>query len=123
MRSTTAGANSSGEAIQLRTSSGTSAIAAIDNAGARAIEEQLIFAAIWAGATRKEAGERISYLSDTSYLGTNFQLQSIVSLLEKNSQTGLLSNRNMYAIINKAVPGVLSSYDDNEVQKISDYQE
>ncbi|MCL2306482.1 MAG: DUF4055 domain-containing protein, partial [Planctomycetaceae bacterium] len=46
-----AGANSSGEAIAMRAASGTASIADIDTSGARAIEEQLIFAAIWAGAS------------------------------------------------------------------------
>ncbi len=37
-----AGANSSGDAIKLRTASGTAAISTIDKTGAKAIEEQLI---------------------------------------------------------------------------------
>ena len=112
-----AGANSSGEAIQLRTASGTAFIAAVDNAGARAIEEQLVYAAIWAGATQREAGDRISYDADTSYLDNKVQLQAVVAMLQANQATGLLSSENMYNVMSNALPGVLSSYDDNEVQK------
>lgn len=115
-----AGAGSSGESIQLRTASGTAVIAAIDNAGSRAIEEQLVFAAQWAGATREEAGQRIGYDADTSYLSNDFQLQAVVSLLEKNFATQTLSNQNLYAVLEKTLPGVLSSFEDNEIQKVTD---
>ncbi len=59
-----AGANSSSDAIRLRTESGTAAIAAADRAGARAIEEQLCFASLWAGASRDETRDRISFEAD-----------------------------------------------------------
>lgn len=115
-----AGASSSGEAIQLRTASGTAVIASIDNAGSRAIEEQLVFAAQWAGATQADAGKRIGYDADTSYLSSDFQLQSVVNLLKENFATQTLSNQNLYAVLEKTLPGVLSSFEDNEVQKVTE---
>lgn len=118
-----AGASSSGDAIQLRTASGTAVIASIDNAGSRAIEEQLVFAAQWAGATQDEAGERIAYDADTSYLSNDFQLQSVVNLLKENCATQVLSNQNLYSVLEKTLPGVLSSFEDNEIQKISESEE
>ena len=118
-----AGAGSSGEAIQLRTTSGTAAIAAMDSNGARAIEEQLIFAAIWAGANPDEAAQRISYEADTSYLASDFQLQSVVSLLMANATADggmpFLSKENLYAILDKSLPNTLTSYEDNEAQKVN----
>lgn len=118
-----AGANSSGNAIQLRTASGTAMIAMIDQTGARAIEEQLIYAAMWAGATAEEAGYRISYKADTSYLSTDFQLQSVVSLLTTNATadngTQLLSKENLYSILEKSLPNTLTSFEDNEAQKVN----
>lgn len=115
-----AGANASGDALMLRTASGTAMIASIDQAGAHAIEEQLIFASIWAGATPQEAAERISYKADTSYLATDFQLQSVVSLLTANGTADagepFLSKRNLYSVLEKSIPGALSSFEDNEYQ-------
>ncbi len=111
------GANSSGKAIQLRTTSGTASIAAIDRAGGKAIEEQLVFAAIWAGATRDEAGQRITYEADTSYLDVDFNLSELVSFLNVNSDLGgdgpFLSDENAYALLQKAVPNVLTDFHDN----------
>ncbi|MDO4587975.1 MAG: hypothetical protein Q4C95_11880 [Planctomycetia bacterium] len=115
-----AGANSSGEAIQLRTASGTAAIAAIDRTGAKALEEQLVFASVWSGATFAEAGDRISFEADVSYLGTDFSLQTVVSLLQANQQTQTLSRQNLYSILEKSVPGTLSSFDDNEIQLVAE---
>lgn len=116
-----AGANSSSKAIELRAASGTATIAAIDQAGARAIEEQLIFASIWTGASEETAGNRISYLADTSYLNSDLTLGSITSFIEKNSTadsgTPLLSRRNIYSILEQALPNTLSSFEDNETQK------
>ncbi len=117
-----AGANSSGEAIQLRTASGTASIASIDRAGSRAIEEQLVFASMWTGSTQTEAGERIAYDADTSYLGTDFQLPAIVSLLQANQNTQTLSRVNVYSLLEKAMPGVLSSFEDNEIQKATELE-
>ncbi|MDD3585635.1 MAG: hypothetical protein PHQ75_00505 [Thermoguttaceae bacterium] len=118
-----AGANSSGDALQLRTASGTAMIATIDQTGARAIEEQLIYASMWAGATFEEAGERISYKADTSYLSSDFQLQSVVSLLSVNAMADggmpLLSKANLYAILEKSLPNTLTSFEDNESQKVN----
>lgn len=115
-----AGANSSGDALKLRTAAGTAAIAAMDKAGARAIEEQLRFAAIWAGATKDEAVERITFEADTTYLGQDFQLASVVSFIQANEQTKILSKQNAYSILERTFPDVISSYEDNEEQKLSD---
>ena len=118
-----AGAGASGEAIKLRTASGTANIAAMDQAGALAIEEQLVFAAIWAGATPEEAMDRITFRADTSYLGSEVQLQSVVGMIQTNQQTRTLSNEALYRLLDKAVPGVLPTYEDNEIQKVIDMEE
>lgn len=118
-----AGANSSGDAIKLRTASGTAAISTIDKAGAKAIEEQPMFASIWAGASVKEAFERICFEADTTYLGAEFQIQSVVSFLQANKDSHILSKQNAYAILERTFPGVLSSYDDNEAQILQDSEE
>lgn len=118
-----AGAGASGEAIKLRTASGTANIAAMDNAGALAIEEQLVYAAIWAGATPEQAMDRITFRADTSYLGSEVQLQSVVGMIQLNQQTKTLSNEALYRLLDKAVPGVLPTYEDNEVQKIADMED
>ena len=68
---------------------------------ARAIEEQLVFAAIWAGASAKEAGKRISYQADTSYLGSKFSLGEVTSFLVTNGNLKVLSNENQYAILER----------------------
>lgn len=115
-----AGANTSGEAIKLRTASGTAAVAAIDKAGALAIEEQLIYAAIWAGATRTEAMDRIEFRADTSYLGSEVDLSSVVGLVSLNQETRTLSDEALYRLIDKSVPGVLPSFEDNQAQKKAD---
>ena len=115
-----AGANSSGDALKLRTASGTAAIATMDKTGARAIEEQLIYAAIWAGATPDEAFERITFEADTTYLGAEFQIQSVVSFMQTNKDARLLSRQNAYSILEKTFPGVISNFDDNEAQLMSD---
>ncbi|MDO5554765.1 MAG: hypothetical protein Q4G68_13485 [Planctomycetia bacterium] len=117
-----AGAGASGEAITLRAASGTANIAKMDKTGARALEEQLIFASVWAGASIEEAAERVSYQADTSYLSSEFDLSKVVSLMLANQTADsegkpFLSMENMYAVLDRAVPGVLSSYEDNEVQK------
>lgn len=118
-----AGANSSGDAIKLRTASGTAAISTIDKTGAKAIEEQLMFASIWAGASVKEAFDRICFEADTTYLGAEFQIQSVVSFLQANKDSHILSKQNAYAILERTFPGVLSSYDDNEAQLLQDSDE
>jgi hypothetical protein len=115
-----AGANSSGDALRLRTASGTVAVATIDKTGARAIEEQLCFASRWAGASVEETQRRIAYLPDTSYVGAEFALEAVVDLLKTNGETRALSNRNVYAFLEKAAPGVLPSFEDNEEQKKED---
>lgn len=114
-----AGANSSGDAIELRTASGTASIAAIDHAGALAIEEQLIYAAIWSGETPETAAEKISYEADTSYLNSELLLQSVVSLINSNTNpdgTPVLSKENIYRILQKTLPDTLSSFEDNTAQ-------
>lgn len=115
-----AGANSSGDALKLRTASGTAAIATIDKTSARAIEEQLRSAAIWAGATPEEAFDRITFEADTSYLEQEFQLQSVVSFIQANSQNKVLSRQNAYSILEKTFPDVISNFEDNEAQMLSE---
>lgn len=115
-----AGANSSGDALRLRTASGTAAIAAMDKTGARAIEEQIIFAAIWAGATPREAYDRISFEADATYLGAEFQIQSVVSFMQLNKESQLLSRQNAYSILEKTFPGVISNFADNDAQLEAD---
>ena len=115
-----AGANSSGEAIAMRAASGTASIADIDTSGARAIEEQLVFAAIWAGASHQEAGERISYTADTSYLGSKFSLGEVTSFLVVNGTQKVLSRQNQYAILEAIGPGVITNFEDNEIQLLQE---
>lgn len=115
-----AGANSSGTALQLRTSSGTAAIATMDKTSARAIEEQLRFAAIWAGATLQESTDRITFEADTTYLAQDLQIQSVVSFIQANESSKILSKQNAYSILERTFPDILSSYEDNEAQKMSD---
>ena len=92
----------------------------MDKTGARAIEEQIIYAAIWAGATFEEAYKRITFESDTTYLGQEFQIQSVVAFINANKDTKLLSKQNAYAILEKTFPGVITNFEDNEEQLISD---
>ena len=111
-----AGANSSAEAIKLRTSTGTAAVAAIDQTGARAIEEQLISASIWAGASRHEAMDRITYEADTSYVVTELQLQTVSNFIAQNEKHPILSRESLYRLLNKSLPGILPAYEDNQRQ-------
>ena len=115
-----AGANSSGEAIAMRTASGTASIADMDQAGARAIEEQLVFAAIWAGASVKEAGERISYQADTSYLGSKFSLAEVTSFIVVNAAQKVLSKENQWAFFEAVAPNLLTSFEDNQIQLLQE---
>ena len=115
-----AGANSSGDALRLRTASGTAAIAVMDKTSGRAIEEQIRFAAIWAGATKSEAFDRITFESDTTYLGQDFQLQNVVSFIQTNANTRVLSKQNAYSILEKTFSGIITNYEDNEAQLISE---
>lgn len=115
-----AGANSSGDALKLRTASGTAAIADMDKTSARAIEEQIRFAAIWAGATATEAFDRITFEADTTYLGQDFQLQGVVSFLQANAQSRMLSRQNAYSILERTFSDVISNYEDNEAQLMTE---
>lgn len=115
-----AGANSSGDALKLRTASGTAAIADMDKTSARAIEEQLRFAAIWAGASKSEAFDRITFEADTTYLGQDFQLQGVVSFLQANAQSKMLSRQNAYSILERTFSDVISNFEDNEAQLVSE---
>lgn len=117
-----AGANASERALALRADSGTATVAAIDQAGARALEEQIIFAYVWAGATFDEAAKNVKFEANTSYLGDDFELSSVVQLLTANSAGGskLLSDRQLYKLIDKAAGGSLDSFEDNEAQKIDE---
>ncbi len=110
-----AGANSSGDAIQLRMMSGTASIAEIDLAGGKAIEEQLCYAAYWAGATWEDVGKRISYKVDTSYAKTEFSLAEVVSLMMANATQKLLSPQAVYELIRQKAPG-LPIWEDNKAQ-------
>ncbi len=112
-----AGANSSSEALRIRTTTGTASIAAIDKTGARGIEEQLCFASLWSGATYDETRRRIKYEPDVSYLGAEASLDAVVELLKANHETGTLSERSAYAFLERAAPGALPSYEDNQEQK------
>lgn len=118
-----AGANSSGEALKLRTASGTAAIATMDKTGARAIEEQIRFAAIWAGATKDEAVNRITFEADTTYIGKDFEISNVVSFLQANTSSKLLSKQNAYAILERTFPDIISNYEDNQMQIISDEED
>ena len=88
----------------------------MDKTGARAIEEQIIFAAIWAGATFKEAYDRISFEADTTYLGAEFQISSVVSFMQANKDARFLSKQNAYSVLERTFPGVISNFQDNEAQ-------
>ena len=112
------GANTSGTAITLRTAAGTATISEIDRAGARAIEEQLCYAAVWSGMTWEQAGENISYEVDTSYMASQGTVQEFVQLMGANMAMGkpFLSKRNLYAIAEKHHPKTLTSYEENELQ-------
>jgi hypothetical protein len=107
-----AGANASGDAIILRMIAGTSIIREIDLVGGKAIEEQLCFAARWAGATIAEAGERIAYEVDTSYADAGYTLTDIAQLMSANQATNLFSNEILYELVRKKYP-MLPTYSDN----------
>jgi hypothetical protein len=113
------GANTSGKAITLRTAAGTATVGEIDRAGARAIEEQLCFAAVWSGMSWYEAGESISYEVDTSYMASQGTVREFVTLMGANLSMGepFLSRQNLYAILQKLNPSTLTDWDDNELQK------
>lgn len=111
-----AGANSSGDAIQLRMMSGTATIAEIDHAGGKAIEEQLCYAAYWAGATWEEVGERISYKVDIAYAKTDFMLSEVVNLMMANANLKLFAPQVLYELIRLKAPGVMPEWEDNLAQ-------
>ncbi|MBQ3327329.1 MAG: hypothetical protein IJG86_06105 [Clostridia bacterium] len=67
--------------------------------------------------------DRITFRADTSYLGSEVQLQSVVGMIQTNQQTRTLSNEALYRLLDKAVPGVLPTYEDNEIQKVIDMEE
>ena len=117
-----AGANSSAEALKLRVSPGTSIIAAVDKTGARAIEEQLTFAAVWTGDDQETAAKNIAFEADVNYFPHEIQLQSVIQLLEANAATPTLSSKNIYALIDRTVPGTFTSYEDNLEQMLDDSQ-
>ena len=113
------GANTSGTAITLRTAAGTATIGTIDRAGAKAIEEQLCFAAVWSGMSWDEAGKNIGYEVDTSYMASQGTVQEFVSLMGANLSMGapFLSRQNLYSIVQKLHPSTLTDYEINELQK------
>lgn len=114
------GANTSGTAIALRTAAGTATIGSIDRAGARAIEEQLCFAAVWAGATWDEAGSRISFEVDTSYMeNDNRTVSEFVGLMAANIGADgkpLLSRKGLYRLLQMHYQGILPEWADNEIE-------
>lgn len=112
-----AGAGASGEAIRLRTISGTAAIAEMDKTGAIAIEDVLVNAEVWAGIDRQKAKELIDFRVDIEYLGTAPQLQSVIALLQTNAQTQTLSAENEWALLCRCCPNVFTSFEENEIQK------
>ena len=67
--------------------------------------------------------DRITFRADTSYLDSEVQLQSVVGMIQMNQQTRTLSNEALYRLLDKAVPGVLPTYEDNEIQKIADMED
>ena len=69
---------------------------------------------------RGDVGARISYEPDASYLGADIRLDSVVALLTANNETRALSKRSVYSLLEKAAPGALPSYEDNEEQKEQD---
>ena len=113
------GANTSGTAITLRTAAGTATIGEMDRAGARAIEEILCYAAVWSGMTWDEAGQKIAYEVDTSYMANQGTIQEFVSLMGANLSMGtpFLSKQNLYSIVQKLYPSTLTDWDINELQK------
>ena len=56
-------------------------------------------------------------------MGAEFQIQSVVSFLQANKDSHILSKQNAYAILERTFPGGLSSYDDNEAQILQDSEE
>ena len=66
---------------------------------------------------------RITFRADTSYLDSEVQLQSVVGMIQMNQQTRTLSNEALYRLLDKAVPGVLPTYEDNEIQKIANMED
>ena len=56
-------------------------------------------------------------------MGAEFQIQSVVSFLQANKDSHILSKQNAYSILERTFPGVLSSYDDNEAQILQDSEE
>lgn len=116
------GANASAKALSLRADSGTATIATIDKTGARALEEQLCFAAAWLGWSRDEIAANVKYEANASYLADDFQLPAIVSLMRENGATGtpLLSRRQLYRLVGVASGGVLDPFEDNEEQLLAE---
>ena len=116
------GANASAKALSLRADSGTATIATIDKTGARALEEQLCFAAAWLGWSRDEIAANVKYEANASYLADDFQLPAIVSLMRENGATGtpLLSRRQLYRLVGVASGGVLDPFEDNEEQLLGE---
>jgi hypothetical protein len=114
------GANASAKALSLRADSGTANVAQIDATGGRALEEVLINAAVWLGATVEEACARIAYRPNTSYLAEDFQIAQVVQLLGANAADGspFLSRRNLFKLVDAATGNLLGEYEDNEAEKI-----
>lgn len=115
-----AGASASGEALRLRTKAGTATFSQIDTAGAKAIEQILVYAARWAGAAPEEADARITFNADTSYVGADLSLAEIAGSVGTLIDRLGLSTRNAYSLLEHAAPGVVSSFEDNDIQRASE---
>lgn len=117
-----AGANASGEALKLRINSGTASIGVVDQTGANAITEQMVFAKIWSGMDPDAAADDITFKCDTSYIGSSATASEFIQLLAANTATGIpfFSNQTLWRIMENIMPDVLPSYEDNEVQKEQD---
>ena len=121
-----AGANASGEALKMRSETATSSFAMIDQNVARGIEQIIVYAAVWAGATWEEAFERIRFEADIRYVGSEIDLNSLISFLN-HSETSRMSGTqerlswpNLYALLEAATGGIISSLEDNQSQVASE---
>lgn len=114
-----AGANSSAEALKLRSETGTAAFGWIDKNISRAIEQVLYYAAQWAGATEEEANGRISYVPDTSYIAANMSLGEVIELIRLNQELQMrgqgLADKALHEILVSASDGRLPSYEENRM--------
>ena len=105
------GANASGAALELRAATGSASIASIDQAGARGVEEQIVFACSWAGMTFDQINDKIQFRSNTQYLSENITVQSLVMLLQQSQN--FLSRQTLYELLESIAPGAIPDYETN----------